>query len=458
MCIHSPMNKFESFPIVKSVSENLKRVSESPSLSLICGVSGGIDSMVLLYILHRLQVNCTVTHCNYQLRGEESEKDMKLVEEMSAMWGFECITARFNPSDSKESNTQIWARNLRYTMFRDLRQEVSADFIVTAHHQEDQVETILQKILRGAGPAAWSGMSIRDGDLIRPLLNVSKKEIRDFAQTQHVPYRDDQSNQESGYARNLIRNELTPELNRLVPGWKQNVLNIPERANQFQALTDTLLSQIKARSAAIKRSAFLELPEETWPVLIHRFIETESESSRVSSGELKQVENIASMQTGGFLTFGKSLKLVRDRDLLILTDSDSLKLKSQTLSKNDLPFKSETYGITIVVKPWDGSIKKDRLQFDNDKIRWPITIRPWKDGDRIQPLGMTGSKLVADVLTDAKISSIQKKEAFLIESFDGIICAVIFPHEIPKKQLGVISDIAKCTTGTKKILLIDTDI
>ena len=187
MCIHSPMNKFESFPIVKSVSENLKGVSESPSLSLICGVSGGIDSMVLLYILHRLQVNCTVTHCNYQLRGDESEKDMKLVEEMSAMWGFDCITARFDPAVSKESNTQIWARNLRYTMFRDLQKEVSADFIVTAHHQEDQVETILQKILRGAGPAAWSGMSIRDGDLIRPLLNVSKKEIRDFAQTQHVP-------------------------------------------------------------------------------------------------------------------------------------------------------------------------------------------------------------------------------------------------------------------------------
>lgn len=458
MCIHSPMNKFESFPIVKSVSENLKEVSDISSLLLICGVSGGVDSMVLLYILHRLQVNCTVAHCNYQLRGDESEKDMKLVEEMSAMWGFECITARFNRADYKEYNTQLWARNLRYTMFRDLRQEFRADFIVTAHHQEDQVETILQKILRGAGPAAWSGMSIRDGDLFRPLLNVSKKEIRDFAQTHHVPYRDDQTNQESGYARNLIRNELTPELNRLVPGWKQNVLNIPERADQFQAMTDKLLSQIKAGSSAIKRSAFLELPEQTWPVLIHRFIETESESSRVSSGELKQVENIAGLQTGGFLTFGKSLKLVRDRDLFILTNSDSLKLKSQTLTKNDLPFKSDTYGITIVMKLWDGSIKEDCLQFDSNKIRWPITIRPWKDGDRIQPLGMTGSKLVADVLTDAKISSIQKKEAFLIESFDGIICAVIFPHTIPKKQVGVISDNTKCTTATKKILLIDTNV
>ena len=458
MCIHSPMNKFESFPIVKSVSENLKRVSGNTSLSLICGVSGGIDSMVLLYILHRLQVNCTVAHCNYQLRGDESEKDMKLVEEMSAMWGFECITARFDPADSKESNIQLWARNLRYTMFRDLRQELCAHFIVTAHHQEDQVETILQKILRGAGPAAWSGMSIRDGDLFRPLLNVTKKEIRDFAEAQHVPFREDKTNRESGYARNLIRNELTPELNRLVPGWKQNVLNIPVRADQFQALTDTLLSQIEAGSASIKRSAFLELPEETWPVLIHRFIETNSGSSGVSSGELKQVENIASLQTGGYLTFGKSLKLVRDRDLFILTKSDSLKLMPQTLSKNDLPLTSDSYGITLVVKPWDGSIKKDRLQFDSEKIRWPLTIRPWQDGDRIQPLGMAGSKLVSDVLTDAKISTIQKKETFLIESFDGIICAVIFPHAIPKRQFGVISDIVKCTTATKKILLIDTDV
>lgn len=458
MCIHSPMNKFESFPIVKSVSENLKKVSEAPSLSLICGVSGGIDSMVLLYILHRLKVNCTVAHCNYQLRGDESDKDMDLVEEMSAMWGFECVTARFDPADSEESNTQIWARNLRYTMFRDLRQEIHADFIVTAHHQEDQVETILQKILRGAGPAAWSGMSIREGDLFRPLLNVSKENIRDFAQSQHVPYRDDQTNQESGYARNLIRNELTPELDRLIPGWKQNVLNIPERADQFLALTDSLLSQIKAGSLSIKRSAFLELPEEIWPVLIHRFIETQSDSSGVSSGELKQTENIANLQTGGFLTFGKNLKLVRDRDLFSLVNSDSLKLKPQTLSINDMPFESGSYGITLSVKHWDGNIKKDRLQFDSEKIRWPITIRPWQDGDRIQPLGMTGSKLVADVLTDGKISSTQKKEAFLIESFDGIICAVIFPHAIPKKQFGVISDIVKCTNATKKIFIIDTDV
>ena len=452
------MSKFESYPIVKAFRENLAEIGINGPISAICGVSGGVDSMVLLYLLHRFDINCTVAHCNYQLRGEESDKDMKLVEEMSSMWGFDCITARFDPAEADESNTQIWARDLRYSMFRDLKRELDADFIFTAHHKEDQIETILQKILRGSGMAAWSGMSVSDGDLIRPLLSASKKQIRDFAKSQHIPFREDETNQTSKYARNLIRNELAPELDSLIPGWRQNVLNIPEKADQFQIMTDTLLKQVEAGKASVNRADFLALPEKIWPALIHRFIETNSENAKITSGELGQVGQLADLQTGGELEFGNHIRLVRDREVFRLVSEESGISKPITISFNDLPVRSDDFGIRIELNQWDGEIKKEKLQIDAGAVKWPLTIRTWQDGDRIQPLGMDGSKLIADVLTDRKISSVQKKEAFLLESFDGIICAVIFPHSTLNRQIGVISDLVKCNTATKKILLIDTDV
>jgi len=452
------MNRFESFPIVKAFRENLAKVKEKNSLSLICGVSGGVDSMVLLYLLHRFDVTCTVAHCNYRLRGVESNKDMELVEEVSAMWGFDCITARFDPDEARESNTQLWARDLRYNMFRDLKRELNAGYIVTAHHRDDQVETILQKILRGSGPGAWSGMSTMDGDLFRPLLDVTKEEILAFAEAHHVPFRDDLTNETPVYARNLIRNDLAPNLDELIPGWKQNVLQIPGKADQFKIMTEILLNQTEAKPMTLKRDALLALPEKIWPALIHRFIEKNSDSGKVTSGELNQVRDLAHLQTGRFCEFGDKLKLVRDRDVFRLVKRAPGFQKPKTLSVGDLPFRSAGYGIKIKFIFWDGIIKKNVLQLDFESIEWPVTIRHWSNGDRIQPLGMAGHKQVAELLTDSKISSVQKKEAILIESFDGIICAVIFPHITSIQQIGVISNKVKCTAATKKILLIDTDV
>lgn len=458
MYIPSPMNRFESFPIVKTFRQALKNLEELNSLSFICGVSGGVDSMVLLYMLHRLEINCTVAHCNYQLRGEESDKDMELVEEISAMWGFDCITARFDPEEAEETNTQLWARNLRYNMFRDLKRELDADYIITAHHKDDQIETILQKVLRGAGPGAWSGMSIVDSDLFRPLLDVTKEEIVAFAKAQHIPFREDRTNQTSAYARNLIRNEVLPRLDKLIPGWKTNILQIPEIANQFRTMTDSLLGQIEMEPMKIDRDALLALPKNIWPALIHSFIEKNVKDVRITSGELEQTTALDTLQTGGLLRFGDDLRIVRDRDSFCLMRDDPAHKDSISVRPEDLPLISRDYSLQVRFAPWSGKLDPEFLQLDASPLKWPLTVRPWRDGDRIQPLGMEGHKQVADLLADKKISSVQKNDAYLIESFDGIICAVIFPHITSRQQMGVISEKFKCTTATNQILLIDTDV
>ncbi|MEX0823570.1 MAG: tRNA lysidine(34) synthetase TilS, partial [Balneolaceae bacterium] len=170
------MSKFESSSVVKSFKKHGEILLKKNN-PVVVGVSGGPDSMALLYILYRLAVPTVVVHCNYQLRGRASEADQDLVEQICILWEMECVAVRFDTMGEEGHNFQDWARDERYRIFRDIKKEADADYILTAHHRDDQIETIFQKILRGAGLAAWKGISVCEGDLYRPLLEVSKADI-----------------------------------------------------------------------------------------------------------------------------------------------------------------------------------------------------------------------------------------------------------------------------------------
>lgn len=452
------MSRFESSPVVNAFNENIKNVIDSQTAHFVCGVSGGIDSMTLLYLLHRFEINCTVVHCNYQLRGMASNKDRDLVEKISAMWNFECITAAFDPEEAENKNTQAWARENRYRVFRDIKNQVDADYILTAHHQTDQVETILQKILRGAGLSSWKGMDLVDGDLLRPLINVHKQQIADFARMHEVPYRVDKTNESSGYARNFIRHELTPDMDHFFPGWRENILKLPERAEEFSLMTDVLLSKVQKGKNQIDRKKLLELPQQLWPVLFLRFLKKVLPDSVLSEGLMKRFLAIDELQSGNNIEIDDEWRIVRNREHFEIADG---KIKEQeievSLTREDLSMEQLIARCRISVTDWSGTLKKGRLQLDADKLSWPVTVRRWKEGDRIQCLGMKGSKKIADLLTDKKINSLQKREAILIESFDGIISAVIFPHPAFDGQWGIISEQVKCDYETSRIIQIDKD-
>lgn len=455
MCILSHMNRFESFPIVKAFHQSLSAISGYSEKKFVVGVSGGIDSMSLLYLLHRCDIDCVVAHCNYQLRGEDSEKDRELVEQVASMWNFECITAVFDPDEGDAENTQLWARRLRYRMFRDIQKECGADFILTAHHRNDQVETILQKILRGSGLGAWSGMERMEAGLVRPLLDCSKEMIIEFADEMKIPYRDDLSNESTYYSRNLIRKELAPRMDRLFPGWKENVLKIPARAREFELMAESLLNWVETETAALIRSKLLELDSELWPVIIHRFIGKYLPDYSLSAGELKQVKELNKLQTGAQVQFGEEKAIMRDRDYFRLISVKPEPAEVTVLEIKDLPAEVGGGRIYLSTRSWDRNFKEGKLFLDPDKLTWPLTVRTWNDGGRMQPLGMEGHKLISDILTDKKISSSKKNKTFLVESFDGIIHAVIFPHVTEKQQVGLISEKGKCSSETKQVLQID---
>lgn len=437
----------------RAVEENLP---DGKQTRLILGVSGGPDSMTLLYLFSRLEMDVTAVHCNYQIRGRAADRDQQLVEETASMWGFDAVSLRLDPAEAEGENFQNWARIRRYQIFRDLKDEVGAKGIGTAHHQDDQLETIIQKILRGAGMTAWQGMDVWNGELFRPLLGISKAELLRFASENHVPYHLDGSNEESTYARNFLRNGWFPVMDDLFPGWRENLLKIPDRAREYESLTLSLLSYLKDDDGEILRERLLTLPPDVQKTLVLQILKEKDPSVRVGGGALEQLEQLPDLQTGRQLGITERWSLMRDREQLRFVDLRASRegLAEILLSRKEAEAGSEVGEVSMSLEEWGGKPDTAVLQMDADRIEWPVRLRRWREGDRLNPLGMKGSQTVSDHLTNEKIPALRKHEALLIESFDESICAVIFPELSPGGKPGTIADWARCDEKTDTVLRI----
>ncbi len=410
--------------------------------------------MALLYLLHRAGIKTTAVHCNYGLRGKASDNDQQLVEEMCGMWGFDCISLRLNFEEDGSGNFQNWARKRRYEIFRDLQGELNTAAVATAHHSDDQVETIIQKLLRGAGMSSWKGMVSFDGWIFRPLLEVSKQEIMQFVQEFKIPYRIDGTNEESTYARNFLRHSWFPELERLFPGWHDNLLRIPDRAMEFEAMTDHILSGLSEHPERMNRSGFLSLNETIRPVILHRFVERSGAGFPPSVSFLEASNNLEILQTGKRLQLSVDLSIMRDRNFFHLVSEKRADAEPFTLALEAAENGREVHGFRVAVESFTGYDDPAVLYLDSEKIEFPITLRPWQGGDQFTPLGMSGTQLVSDHLTNRKVSSPGKADTLVIESFDGNVCAVIFPHNSAEGRIGTISDSVRCGPETKHVLTI----
>jgi len=422
----------------------------------ILGVSGGSDSMVLLYLFQKFGISAKIVHCNYQLRGESSDKDQELVEEMSEFWGFKCISVRFDQPDLAGINFQNWAREKRYLAFRDLKVEEKAEAIALAHHLDDQLETIIQKILRGAGIESWKGMKHWNGELFRPLLNISKNELLEYASEKNIPYRLDSTNKESAYARNFLRNSWFPIMHDFFPGWEKNILKIPERADQFEMMTNMVLEQCMKRPDEIDRNEFVKLPDEIQPTILYKFLKNRNKEIFLTEGALKEVAKLNELQTGKSLQLGDNIFIYRNRDHFLYQSSDEFQqspevnriIEYQDLENQDLLIERLRFSLN----KWDQTIRESMLQIDIDSLNWPLMIRPRGKGDRIEPFGLEGKhQTVSDLLTNNKIKSSVKANAKIIETFDNRICAVIFPHPVNGK-IGIIAEWARCKKNTNQVL------
>lgn len=428
--------------------DQLKQMINKYPGKWVVGVSGGIDSMCLLFGLVKLGVSPVVAHVNYKKRNPDADFDEEFVRDF-------CFKNRLsfyckNAPPIKDGNFQNAARQIRYDWFEEVRKTTNSKWITTAHHQDDQFETLLFRLIRKSALGELIGIQEQNENIIRPLLNVSKSSIEAFVRENNISYREDESNYDISYDRNLIRHQVIPLMDRDFPDWREQISKIPDLAHFFhQSIKEAAEPFINGNGLNIN---FLsELPEHIHKDVLSYFVR-EVAGLSVSRDILTNINKIKELQSGKTISLNAEFEFIRDRDYLLIRARNKEVFEQITLNKSDLPLTVELKKVALKVETgeWLGTPQKDVLEIDISSLKFPVKIRQWQDGDRMQPLGMKGSKLVSDILTDNKVSSVLKKNSLVIETFDGKICTVIFGDY----KKGVISQSSRCDNSTSKTLMI----
>lgn len=386
---------------------------------ILVAVSGGVDSMVLAHLFKRSGIPFEVAHCNYQLRGEDSDLDEKLVKEWCERVEVNCHSKRFELEKSK--SIQIEARNVRYRWFAELTKQQVLDRLATAHQLNDSLETHLINLCRGSGLKGFTGVPSHTQDLLRPLSNVTREEIVDFAIRNHIEWREDASNSKNDYQRNFIRNEIVPRLNELNPALLQTYQSTLERLQYSGKVIQKKVDEIAQSVEHLEGYSILAMD---W---------CKDESDQVILSELISVygfnyptakEIFKARDMPGKVFLAEDWKIITDRKRLFISGLEKKQRSDVEISGVGVFENAHNrVEVNLTSKPIFNENKHSEL-FDVDKLIFPLTLRKWKSGDRFKPLGMKGTKLVSDFLIDVKVPMTEKENVLILESGQEIAWVV----------------------------------
>lgn len=398
------------------------------SHKLLVGVSGGLDSMVLVHILKALGFTIGIGHVNYHLRGSDSDKDQELVQKIAAENGFPFHLLSCESEEMETSSLQENARNLRYNWFNELVSQHTYNFILTAHHKDDSLETILMNFFRGSSPRGLSGISPKRDNLRRPLLTHSKEELLEFAQNNNLEWREDATNLRSDYNRNFIRHDVVPIIEKRWPGFKQAVLSNAETMRENEILKDfwvqNELSSLKSEQDGFITLNLEKIRKSLAPLTLLR------EALENIPLEKEVLRDILQPHQSGTEWLSNDL-----RYRFIIEPGDILSGEDLSRYTDFVPVKISEG--TSRVKTDRGKLKiksTNNFQKTNDrnvailrqnKLKFPLILRSWKAGDVFHPQGMYGNKKkVKSFLTDLKLGK-RMKEKVLVLCSEGEIVWVV---------------------------------
>ena len=411
---------------VKRYIENYKLLNTN-ELYLVA-LSGGADSVALLLLLKNAGFNVHAAHCNFHLRGDESDRDEAFCVELCQRLGVELHRAHFDTREYAELHKvsiEMAARELRYKWFEQLRRDIGAAGICVAHHRDDSVETVLLNLVRGTGLRGLTGIQPRNGHILRPLLCVSRAEIEAFLAEKRQKYVTDSTNLEADVQRNIIRLEVLPLLRKLNPAVAENIQRTAENLAEAQLVLNVAI-------ASINSSNILNLSD----------LERCGSSEYLAFEWLKkygfngdQVRQILDADTGKIVSSSTGYDVLKDRGRLIVEPAlepfNPMRIPEEgtyVLGGPSIEFggkTTENNTFRVRKKPVYVSKEPYVATLDASNVRFPLTVRRVEEGDWMQPYGMKGRKLLSDLMTDLKMTVFEKRRQLVIlDSQDVTVWAV----------------------------------
>ena len=420
---------------------------------ILLGVSGGIDSMVLLDSLNQLHCNVAVAHCNFKLRGVDSDGDQSFVESYASshkipihMCSFETV----HVAREQKISIEMAARNLRYDWFETLCTLHGYSYIAIAHNQNDTIETFFINLLRSAGIRGLQGIPIKNGKIVRPLLDVTRNEIEEYATAHSILYRTDFTNYSNDFVRNKIRNIVIPEIKKVSPSCIDAISTSMGYLQSAYSLYQKQIESIK-KDCCRQTEKGLEVDEQK--------ILEQTESKTVlfeilypfgfNSDTILQIYEVLSQQSGK--TFDAAqYKAIHDRNMLFIVPKtiENTEPVTITAAEGSYSLLGTAIHVSLVDRKSVEIIREKSIaMLDYDKISFPITLRVWQQGDTFAPFGMKGRKKISDFLINEKVPLIEKDSISVLE-IGGKIAWVV--------GMRISQDFA-ITENTKNVLMIKAE-
>lgn len=416
---------------------------------ILLAVSAGVDSVVLCHLFNQTKLNFGIAHCNFKLRNRAADEDEAFVAKLAQKLAIPFFSTAFDTqayARKEKISIQMAARALRYEWLENIRQQFDFQYIVTAHHLNDSIETFFYNFAKGAGIRGLQGISAQNGYLIRPLIFATKQDILDFAHANHILFREDASNQEDKYARNKIRHRVLPVFQGLNPKFEQtareNLEHIRQALYLYDFAIDQLQQQLVTRSESEVRIDAQGLS--AYPAFAKTLL---YEWLRPMGFQPRQIGRILQAGTGAYF-YSDSHCLLVDRTHFIIE-----KLRVEPSERRFvIPIETKELHLptgSFTIEYQNGQPKTFTndpftVFLDAEKLRFPLILRHWKKGDYFYPLGLNGRQKLQDFFTNQKIPRLQKARIWILES-GGEICWIM-GYRLDERF--------KITTDTKKYIII----
>ncbi len=394
---------------------------------ILVAVSGGVDSVVLLDLLCEMGVECGVAHCNFHLRGDESDGDFEFVKNLAGKKYLAFYSKDFDTKKYAAENKisiEMAARDLRYDWFKELREVFNYKYIAIGHHADDVAETVLINLVRGTGIHGLSGIKSKLGKIVRPLLPFARKQLLEYAKENSIVFREDSTNAETDYVRNKIRHQIMPVLEEINPAIRTTMTENVQRFREVELIYNRVIEENRLHLVFTRENQLMisipKLKDLLAPVShLFELLSPYGFHHRDVRKIVKSINGIS-----GKLFYSATHQLLRDREYLILSEISESNTNEYLISEEDNMIEIP---LEIKVSKLDRtpgfkfSTNSKIACFDSNLLKFPLSLRKWKEGDSFHPIGMKGKKKISDFFIDQKFSIQEKENTWLLLSGNKIV-------------------------------------